>query len=139
MTGELRRKHENPMPSDQSFGRLFAGIFFALAIYLGVVGKLGQATVSGVLATTLLAVAQFKPDWLHLPNRLWYQLGKLLAMVVNPIVLGVIFFLLLTPLAWLLRVFGRDALRLKTASDAESYWITRADQPPLAESFKNQF
>jgi hypothetical protein len=139
MTGELRRKHENTMPADQSFGRLFAGVFFALAIYLGVVGKLGQATASGVLAGALLALSQFKADWLHLPNLIWYRLGKLLAMVVNPIVLGVIFFLLLTPLAMLLRVFGRDALRLKISGDADSYWIDRTDRLPAAESFKNQF
>jgi len=139
MTGELRRKHEGQLPSDQSFGRLFAGIFLILAIYWGVVGKYTPATAWGILAATLLVVAQFKPDWLHLPNRLWYQLGKLLAMVVNPIVLGVIFFLLLTPLALILRVFGRDALRLKIAGDADSYWIARADSSPVAESFKNQF
>lgn len=62
----------------------------------------------------------------------------LLGKIVSPIVLGIIFFLLISPVALVTRAFGRDALRLK-AAETGSLWITRTPPGPDPESFKNQF
>jgi hypothetical protein len=66
------------------------------------------------------------------------QLGALMGRVVSPLVLGTIFFLLITPISMLARLFGRDELRLKKI-DTSSYWIARAPPGPDGDSFKNQF
>jgi len=66
------------------------------------------------------------------------QLGFLMGKVINPLVLGFIFFLLITPVALICRLIGRDELRLKTI-DADSFWIDRLPSGPDGESFKNQF
>ena len=82
---------------------------------------------------TLLA-----PQWLRPFNRAWFLLGELLGKIVSPIVLGVIFFLLITPVALVGRLLGRDELRLKR-KPVNSYWVDRTPPGPEADSFKNQF
>ena len=70
-------------------------------------------------------------------NKLWMRFGLLLGMIVSPIVLGVVFFVVFTPIAFVMRLSGRDQLRLKFR-ERQSYWIKR-DASVLADSFKNQF
>ena len=71
-------------------------------------------------------------------NLAWFKLGLLMGKVVSPIVLGIIFFVLLTPVAVIGRLFGRDELRLKRKA-VQSYWIERVPPGPDGDSFKNQF
>ena len=71
-------------------------------------------------------------------NRAWFRLGGLMAAIVNPIVLGFIFFGLLTPVALVGRLCGRDELGLKRRA-RDSYWIGRPPGPLDLESFKRQF
>jgi hypothetical protein len=71
-------------------------------------------------------------------NWLWYELGMLLGKIVNPIVLGFIFFVLITPVSIVTRLFGRDELRIKKRH-VESYWIDRSPPGPPLDSFKNQY
>jgi hypothetical protein len=65
-------------------------------------------------------------------------LGILLGRIFSPFVLGVIFFVLLTPISILTRLFGRDELKLKKRS-LESYWVDRSPPGPPLDSFKNQY
>ena len=88
-------------------------------------------------ALAFLLVTLIKSDALLPLNKLWMRFGLLLGMIVSPIVLGVIFFGIFTPIAMLMRLSGRDELRLKYAQKA-SHWISRGE-PIKAESFKNQF
>jgi len=71
-------------------------------------------------------------------NKAWMKLGDLLGKVISPIVLGIIFFVLLAPVALVTRLLGRDELRLKM-SNSSSYWIDRTPPGPAGDSFKNQF
>lgn len=84
------------------------------------------------------AVALAAPHWLAPFNRVWFWLGASMGRVVNPVVFGVMFFGLITPIALVSRRFGRDVLRLKPRK-ADSYWIERQPAGPRPESFKNQF
>jgi len=79
-------------------------------------------------------------DWPLLTplNKAWFLLGHALGKVVNPIILGIIFFGLLTPIALIARLFGRDELKLRR-SDSKTYWIKPTDTNTDSESFKNQF
>ena len=70
----------------------------------------------------------------------WSRFGVLLAKVINPVILGAIFFLVLTPIAVLGRLFGRDELRVRRKSAAQdSYWIDREPPQPNQASFRRPF
>lgn len=127
-----------PLPSNKKFGWFFVLVFTLVAVYL----HYKQATLWPVAflgAAALTAIITFViPAWLAWPNRLWYGLGMLLGKIVSPLVLGLIFFLLITPVAVLTRLMGRDVLLLKKRNVA-SYWVKREPHGPAPESFKNQF
>ena len=72
-------------------------------------------------------------------NRLWTRFGMLLHRVVSPVALGILYFCVVTPTGLLLRVFGKDPLKLRMDRTATSYWIARSPPGPAAESLKNQF
>jgi hypothetical protein len=130
-----------PLPSERSFGFLFAAIFVLLAGYGWLIVRWAPSTLWGLVgaAACFGFSAVLAPRLLAPLNRAWFQLGQLLGKVVSPIVLGAIFFLLLTPVSLVTRAFGRDELRLKRKSHQESYWIDRVPSGPKPESFKNQF
>jgi len=78
------------------------------------------------------------PQLLAPLNRLWYGLGVLLGKIISPIVLGLIFFVLITPVSLVTRLFGRDELKMKKRN-VESYWVDRSPPGPPSDSFKNQY
>ena len=90
------------------------------------------------LATLFVILALVAPAWLALLNKLWFQLGLLLGRVVNPIILGVIFFIFITPVAIITKLFGRDELLINKRTTS-TYWLERKPIGPKPESFKNQF
>lgn len=127
------------LPSNKKFGLLFTGVFFALALYGYIKHGYSIAAISFSLISLFFLAASFL-DWSLLTplNRAWFLLGHALGKVVSPIVLGIIFFGLLTPIALISRLFGRDELKLRR-SDSETYWIRPTDAKTESESFKNQF
>jgi len=84
-------------------------------------------------------VALVKPALLARLNRLWVTLGVWLGRAVSPIALGVLFYGVLTPLGAVMRLTGKDPLRLKLDSRADSYWIPREAPGPVPDSMTNQF
>lgn len=72
-------------------------------------------------------------------NRLWTRFGLLLHKIVSPLVLGVLFFLVLTPTALLMRACGKDPLRLHFEREATTYWIARVPPGPTGASMKDPF
>ena len=137
----MTTNHEQTLPSERSFGLLFGAVFALLAAYgwffKGWSSMLALALVGVALAFVLLGFVA--PKILSPLNWLWFQLGQVLGKIVSPIVLGAIFFLLLTPVSLVTRLFGRDELRLKREALQTSYWLDRAPPGPAPESFKNQF
>ena len=91
-----------------------------------------------VVAVLFAGVTLLAPQALTRLNRLWYDLGMLLGKITSPVVLGVIFFVLITPVALALRLFGRDYLKMRKRS-VESYWVDRSPPGPPSDSFKNQY
>ena len=72
-------------------------------------------------------------------NRLWTRFGILLAKIVNPVVMAGVFFIAVTPIGLLMRLAGKDLLRLRYDSTAETYWIMRTPPGPPPDTMKNQF
>ncbi len=134
----MKKNAENQvnMPSNQKFGWLFATIFGIGFGYFQWKNSFGLAIFSAFLATLFASAAIFAPNVLAPLNNSWYSLSLLLGKVVSPIVLSIIFFVLITPVAVITRLFGRDALLLKKRP-VSSYWVDKESIEP--ESFKNQF
>ncbi len=124
--------------SDRSFGFVFAGFFAivsALSIWRGHHGWHWGLP----LAALFLVVALTKPSLLGPLNRLWLKLGLLIYKIVNPIVLGLLFYVTITPIGLLMRAFGKDFLRLRRDGSAPSYWIARQPPGPPPDTMRNQF
>ena len=58
-------------------------------------------------------------------NLLWFKFGKLLGSIVTPIVMGIVFFIVITPTGFIMRIFGKDLLNKKYNNKSKSYWINR--------------
>ena len=128
---------EIELPSNRKFGFFFTFAFAAAAAYFFHAESITWAYVFVTAALIFLLITLIKSDVLLPLNKLWMRFGLLLGMIVSPIVLGIIFFGLFTPIAILMRLSGRDELRLRF-SHKVSHWITRSE-PIKSESFKHQF
>jgi len=126
------------LPTNRRFGWFFTAVFVVVAAYSNWKGLSALGFASLVVASLFLAATLFAPQMLAPLNRLWYGLGMLLGKVVNPIVLGIIFFVLISPVSLLTRLFGRDELKIKKRR-VESYWIDRSPSGPPPNSFKDQY
>jgi hypothetical protein len=72
-------------------------------------------------------------------NKLWTKLGLLMGKVMAPIVLGLLLYLVVTPVGLLVRLFGGDPLKLKLDKNSKSYWVTREPPGPAPDTMSNQF
>jgi hypothetical protein len=124
--------------SNRTFGLVFAA-FFALVALLPLLRGHAVRRWALPLSALFLLIALAAPKILAPLNRAWTALGTLLHAVVNPLVLGVLFYLVFTPFGWVLRRMGKDFLRLRPAPGAASYWIPRQPPGPPPESMSRQF
>ena len=92
----------------------------------------------GVLAALLLLAAAVTPRLLGPINRAWMGLSHVLSRIVSPVVLFIMFMVLITPVALIMRLRGRDALRLRQRRES-SYWITRPSGIIEPTSFIRQY
>ena len=91
------------------------------------------------ISAAFAAAAFIAPRVLRPLNRAWYALGLLLHHVVNPVVMAVMFYGAILPMALLLRALDKDILRLKREPQAASYWIPREPPAPAPGSMSKQF
>lgn len=125
------------MPSNRKFGILFTVIFLACFLYF--YNSNHPSNIVFLILSTIFAITTWlKPFYLNPLNKAWHLLGMVLGKIVSPIVLGIMFFLMITPIAIGMKLFNRDVLFLKKRK-TKSYWIDRNPQGPDSESFKNQF
>ena len=135
---DLSRSEDPQGGSDRSFGIVFAVVFIIVALYPLLDGAPVRLWALPI-AAAFLAVALFRPTLLGLLNALWSKLGMVLHKIVNPVVLGLMFFAVLTPTALLLRLFGKDLVGRSFDRQRASYWVERQPPGPPPESMKNQF
>ena len=128
---------ELELPSNKKFGYSFTLIFLISGGYCYSNSYIFPAIILIIIAVIFFLVTLINADLLLALNKLWMRFGLLLGMIVSPIVLSLIFFGLFTPIALIMRLSGRDELRLKFKKK-NSHWILRKE-PILADSFKNQF
>jgi hypothetical protein len=134
---DFEREIRSNGPSDRTFGLVFSAafLFFGLGpLPHGKPIRLWSLALSGAV----LLVALFRPSLLNGLNRLWTKTGKVLGNVVNPVVTGLLFYLVFTPWAIVLRWMGRDLLGISLDSNAKTYWIQRS-AAGNSPGMKNQF
>jgi hypothetical protein len=135
---DLTREEQVEGSSDRNFGLVFAGVFLVVACWPLVHREWPRWWAFGVAAVFAL-VAIWRPALLARPNRLWTRLGLVLGKIVSPIALGILFYGVLAPIGLLVRLTGKDPLRLKLDAGADSYWIARRPPGPPPDSMTNQF
>ena len=124
--------------TDRSFGFVLAALFAIVGIVPLLRGELPR-TWPLVVAMLLLGVSLVAPSLLAPLYRLWRRVGAILQKVMTPIIMGLLYFVVLCPIAVLARLLGRDVLRLKWQPQATTYWVERQPPGPDGASMKNQF
>lgn len=120
-----------PLPSERAFGWTFTGVFAIVGLFL-------YPWVL-VLAAATAAVTVASPRSLAPANRAWMRFGAALHHVVSPVVMGLMYFGVFTPMGVVMRAFGWDAMRRAWDPAARSYWIRREPPGPAEDSFKDLF
>lgn len=138
-TNEPVRTHRKvTIGSERNFGVVFA-VFFALVALAPIVHGGSTRWWALVVSVCILACAFLIPQLLKPLNLLWFKFGLALHHVVNPIVMAIMFYGAILPMAVLLRALGKDLLRLKRSSESASYWIPREPPAPGPGSMSKQF
>tara|TARA_B100000575_G_scaffold285861_1_gene281751 strand:- start:2025 stop:2426 length:402 start_codon:yes stop_codon:yes gene_type:complete len=126
------------LPSNKRFGFFFCGVFSLFALYFYFYASSVYAIVFLFFSILFLLTAIFRDSLLSPLNKAWMQLGVLLGRIVSPIILALLFFLMFTPIALLMRLFNRDELHLRS-SNSDTFWRLRDPVKFNKESFKQQF
>jgi len=139
---KLIKSDDVKIGSERTFGLVFAVVFTIIAL-LPLFTQGGQENVIRVWA--LIVAVSFGLSSLIAPrllaplNRLWFHFGLLLHRVVNPLVMGLLFFLTLMPIGLLMRTIGKRPLDLGFDRAAKSYWVYRTPPSPAPDTMKRQF
>jgi hypothetical protein len=112
-------------PSDRNFGWVFTLAFLFFGLW-PLHHRQPIRPVFLILSGGFLLVTLLRPKLLHPANRLWTQLGILLGKVISPVFTGLLFYVVFTPAALILRWMGKDLLNLAPDPNAPTYWIARS-------------
>ena len=120
--------------SNRSFGLVF--FVFFLIISLFPLFKDGNIRIWAIIAAIIfLILGLLNSSTLNPLNKIWFKFGILLGSIISPIVMGIVFFVVVTPTALIMRIFGKNLLNLKK-DNKKSYWIEKS---PIKSKMKNQF
>jgi hypothetical protein len=135
---DLTRDQQVEGSTNRSFGLVFTCVFLIIAVWPVFTGHSLRWWAGGV-AVAFATVSLAKPEVLTPLNALWTKLGIFLGKIVAPIAMGVLFYAVITPLAVVMRISGKDPLKLERDATAESYWVSREPPGPPPDSMTNQF
>ena len=121
--------------SNRSFGIVFFVVFLLIALYP--LSKQGEIRVwSLIISLIFLFLGLLNSKILSPLNKIWFKFGIILGKIISPLVMGIIFFLVVTPIGLLMRLFKKDVLSLKFDKNNRTYWIEK--NGPKSK-MKNQF
>jgi hypothetical protein len=116
------------MKKKQSSNRSFGIVFFIVFLTIGLWPFLSSEEIriwSIIISLIFLILGLLNSKILTPINKLWVKFGELLGKIISPIVMGVIFFAIVTPIGFLLKIFKKDILNLKIDNNQKSYWTKR--------------
>ena len=117
--------------SNKSFGIVFFIVFVIISLY-PLVNQEDIRIWSLVIAFIFFILALLNSKILTPFNKIWTRFGLFLGNLISPIVMGIIFFFVVTPIGLLMRLFGKDVLNLKK-NKFSTYWIKKTDQKSRME------
>ena len=120
----MPNKFKTKGSSNRSFGLLFFFVFLIISLW----PLLNEGPVriwSIVIAIIFLILGLVNSKLLTPLNILWFKFGMFLGFVIAPIVMGIIFFLVITPTGFIMKTMGKDLLNMKFDNKKKSYWINR--------------
>ena len=120
--------------SNKSFGIVFFVVFLLIAIY-PLINNGELRLWSFVITIIFLILGLINSKVLTPLNKLWFKFGLLLGKIVSPLIMGIIFFFVVTPTAFIMRIIGKDLLNLKF-NNKKTYWIEKTGPK---SKMKNQF
>ena len=120
--------------SNKSFGIVFFILFLIISLW-PIKSGLDIRLWSLIISIIFLLLGLFNSKLLTPLNQIWFKFGLLLGKIVSPVVMGAIFFLVVTPTGLIMRFLGKDLLNLKE-SDSKSYWVEKKNENT---SMKKQF
>ena len=126
------------LPSNRKFGFFFTVIFTIISIYLFFYDNYNTAYIFLVISVIFFVITILKAELLLPLNKLWMRFGFILGLIINPVILGIIYFLVFTPTGLMMRLFKRDELRIKLKK-RNSYWKLRSKRDVNIDLFKQQF
>ena len=138
MAARLARVSE-PRPVLAALAFITVGVSLKLALFPLHLWLPNAYAYAPSVVTAFLAATALAPSVFRLPNLLWFKFGILLGRIVSPIVASLLFFVMITPLALVMKACGRDPLRLRFDPSAKSYWIARDALDTSQSSMRNQF
>ncbi|MBC8270273.1 MAG: hypothetical protein H8E36_16155 [Rhodospirillaceae bacterium] len=128
--------------SERSFGLVSSVVFIVISLLplFTMSDQEGQMRIWALVVAAFFAgIALTVPRLLAPLNKLWFRFGLLLHRIVNPFVMGLLFFLTVTPTGLLMRAMGKTPLQLGFDDKADTYWIPRTPPGPAPETMKRQF
>ena len=121
----------------RSFGLLVGGVFSIIGLWPLLPQSDPPRLWAIVLGAGFFLLGLFLPNSLKWPHRLWMKVGHVLGWVNTRIILGIIFYGLITPMGVLKRVMGKDSMRRALVQEADTYRVLRTARP--ASHIKRQF
>lgn len=128
---------EIQLPSNKKFGYFFSFLFALASVYFFIYNNFFWVYFFSFTLVSFLLITIARADLLLPLNKLWMRFGFLLGMIISPLIMAIIFFGFFTPIAFSMRLAGRDELKLKL-KNKRSHWILRDDTSKM-KSFSNQF
>ena len=135
---DFSRTHAVKTSSHRSFGWVFTAAFAVIGVWPMISGG-AVRWWSLIAAAAFLVVTLIAPALLAPLNKLWQRIGMLLHRIMSPLVLGIMFYAVVTPMGWIMRACGKDSLRIRGRGGDGSYWIKRDPPGPQPDSLDNQF
>ena len=128
-------KYENiKIGSNRSFGIVFFVVFLAIGLWPILTDN--QLRIwSIVISLIFLILGVFNSKILTPLNKVWFRFGIFLGNFVAPIIMGIVFFLVVTPTGLIMKLFRKDLINLRK-NNSDTYWIEKKD---IKSSMKNQF
>ena len=110
--------------SNRSFGILFFLVFLGFGLW-PLTKEMSPNIYLIIISAIFLILGLLNSKLLSPLNNLWIKFGEILGKIIAPIVMAVVYFLILTPISLLVRLFGKDLIEMKFNNNVKSYWIKR--------------
>ena len=130
----IMKNNEIKISSNKSFGIVFAIVFFLIALWPII--KSDDIRIWSLIVSIIFLILGIMNSSILTPlNKIWFRFGIFLGNLIAPVVMGIIFFFVVTPIGLIMRLLGRDLIKLKKNNE-NSYWIEKKD---TESSMKKQF